>query len=73
MRRLFVNRKNWKKLFATIGSLLIDLGKLAFGSLILGSVLNGGIDPFKVFVFGAVVTVLFSATGIFFILMSEGW
>jgi hypothetical protein len=55
---------NWKKSWATIGSLLLDLGKLAFGSLILGSVLRGGFDPFQTFLFGAGVVIVFFAIGI---------
>ncbi len=66
-----MNRKKWKKLFATIGSLFIDLGKLAFGGLVLGSVLNRGIDLFIMFLFGAVVSVLLFIAGILFMVFCE--
>jgi len=59
-----MDSKNWKKAWATIGNLLLDLGKLAFGSLILGSVLRGGFDPFQTFLFGAGVAIIFFAVGI---------
>jgi len=59
-----MDSKNWKKAWATIGSLLLDLGKLAFGSLILGSVLSGGFDPLQTFLFGSCVAIVFFAFGI---------
>ena len=62
-----MSSKNWKKGWATVGSLLLDLGKLAFGSLILGSVLKGGFDPFHTFLFGAGVAIIFFGIGILLI------
>ena len=58
---------NLRRSLAAIGSLLLDLGKLAFGSLILGSVLRGGFDPFQTFLFGAGVAMVFFAVGILLI------
>jgi hypothetical protein len=43
---------------------------LAFGSLMLGSILKGGVDPFQTFVFGAGLTVVAFAVGIWFITVS---
>jgi hypothetical protein len=51
--------KSWKKTLAIMGNLLLDLGKLAFGSLILGSLLRGGFDPFQTFLFGSGVAIVF--------------
>jgi hypothetical protein len=49
----------------------VDLGKLAFGSLMLGSILKGEIGLFQIFVFGAAVAMVAFAVGIWFISMSE--
>jgi len=59
--------KNWKQVWTTIGSLLLDLGKLSFGSLLLGSILKGGFDPFQTFMFGAVLAIILFALGIWII------
>jgi hypothetical protein len=58
---------NLKEARTTIGNLLIDLGKLAFGSLILGSLLVGGIEPFLIRLFGTVSAMLSFVVGIFMI------
>ena len=60
-------KRNWKLIKSTIGNLFIDLGKLAFGSLILGSILRGGLDPFQTFVFGAAITIFLFVVGIWVI------
>jgi len=44
--------KNWKPIGTTIGSLLLDLGKLSFGGLLLGSILKGELAPFNTFLLG---------------------
>jgi hypothetical protein len=59
-----MGNKNLKQVAKTIGNLLIDLGKLAFGSLILGSILKGGFDPFQTFIFGSAVAIIFFVVGI---------
>ena len=64
---MLMGRKNWKQIKTTIGNLFLDMGKLAFGSLILGSILRGGWDPFQTFIFGAAVAILFFIVGILFI------
>jgi hypothetical protein len=63
--------KNWNKVKTVIGNILIDLGKLSFGSLILGSILRGGLDPFQTFVFGTAVAIVLFLVGIFFIAASK--
>ena len=63
--------KKWQRLAKAIGNAFFDLGKLAFGSLIFGSVLRGGLDPFQTFAFGAGTAILFLATGALFISMNE--
>ena len=61
-----MSSKNWNQVSKTIGTILIDLGKLSFGSLILGSVLMGGFDPIQTFIFGAALVVIFFVVGIIF-------
>jgi hypothetical protein len=63
--------KNWKHLDRTIGTILVDLGKLAFGSLILGSILRGGFDPFQTFIVGAVSTIFLFVLGVVLILRGK--
>ena len=59
--------KKWKKAKTTVGSIFIDLGKLSFGSLILGSILRGGLDPFQTFMFGTAVAIILFVGGILFV------
>jgi TM2 domain-containing membrane protein YozV len=59
-----MSSKNWKKSWATVGSLLLDLGKLVFGSLILGSVIRGGFDPFQTFLFGTGIAIFLFVIGV---------
>jgi hypothetical protein len=66
-----MSNKKWLYLSKTIGTVFVDLGKLAFGSLMLGSILKGGIDLFQTFVFGAGLAMIVFAVGIWFISMSE--
>jgi hypothetical protein len=50
--------KSWQQLSSTIGNLFIDMGKLLFGSLILGSIFKGDRDLFQMFIFGAASAML---------------
>ena len=63
--------RNWKHFFATIGTISVDLGKLSFGSLILGSILRGGFDPFQTFIVGMAATVALFVAGVVFILKGK--
>jgi hypothetical protein len=63
--------KKLRNLAKTFGNLFIDLGKLSFGSLMLGTLLKGGVDLFQLFLFGAAVAMLLFATGILFIVIGE--
>jgi hypothetical protein len=62
-----VSSKNWNQIKKTIGNLFLDLGKLSFGSLILGSIIRGGLDPLQVLIFGITVAVLSFIVGILII------
>ena len=59
-----MSRKNWKRLKGTLGTIFVDLGKLSFGSLILGSVLRGGMDPSQVFIVGAIASFITFTIGV---------
>jgi hypothetical protein len=63
--------KNWKHLNTTVGTILVDLGKLSFGSLILGSVLRGGFDPFKTFVGGVGIALSLFVVGVVLIIRGK--
>jgi hypothetical protein len=56
----------------TIGSLLLDLGKLSFGGLLLGSVLKGGLNPFNIFLLGGGLAIGFFVIGILIIAKDKG-
>jgi len=64
---ILMKGKNWKQIKTTIGNLFIDLGKLAFGSLIFGSILRGGFDPFQTFIFGTAIAIILFVIGIIII------
>ena len=62
-----MNSRNWDKAKTAIGGILIDLGKLSFASLMLGSILRGGLDPVQTFISGTAVAGVFFIVGIRFI------
>jgi len=62
---------NRKHFFATIGAIMVDLGKLAFGSLILGSILHDGFDPFRTFIGGVAAAVVLFVAGVVAILKGK--
>ena len=59
-----MSSRSWDKAKTAIGGIFIDLGKLSFGSLILGSILRGGLDPVQTFIFGTAVAIVFFVAGI---------
>jgi hypothetical protein len=63
--------RNWKHLFTAIGTIMVDLGKLSFGSLILGSILRGGFDPFQTFIVGASSAIFLFVLGVVSILKGK--
>ena len=66
-----MSSKNWKPIGTTIGGLLLDLGKLSFGSLILGSILRGGFDPFQTFIGGVAVALSLFVVGVVLIIRGK--
>ena len=65
------NEKKGSQTGKTIGTILVDLGKLSFGSLLLGSVLRGGFDPLQTFIMGAVLAIIFFIIGIVLVTRSK--
>jgi hypothetical protein len=63
--------KKWRVVTKNIGNVLVDLGKLSFGSLMLGSMLKGGLDPFHIFLFGAGLAMISFVVGLWFMSMGE--
>jgi hypothetical protein len=63
--------KKWRRVWETTGKVFLDLGKISFGSLILGTILKGEIDQVQLFAFGVLTTVLLFVVGIWFVSMSE--
>ena len=62
-----MEKKNTNKVKAVIGNIFIDIGKLSFGGLMLGSILRGGFDPFQTFLFGGAGAIVFFAVGVIII------
>jgi hypothetical protein len=54
-----------------MGKLCLDLGKLAFGSLFLGSILLGKLTQAVIFVYGLFASVLLFVVGISLTVLSE--
>jgi len=63
--------KDWKHFDTTLGTILVDLGKLSFGSLILGSILRGGFDPFQTFIVGTASAITLFVVGVILILRGK--
>ncbi|MDR0443814.1 MAG: hypothetical protein LBH44_10440 [Treponema sp.] len=64
-------KRNWHKTRTVIGNLLLDMGKLSFGGLMLGSILRGGFDPFQTFVLGGAVAIVLFVLGVIIISKNE--
>ena len=47
------------------------MGKISFGSLMLGTILKGTIDLFQIFVFGAAATMAMFALGVLFVFIGK--
>jgi hypothetical protein len=63
-------KKNTKQKYAaTIGTVFIDIGKLAIGSLIFGSVLRGSLNPIQVLLFGAIFAIVFLVIGVILVVL----
>jgi len=65
-----INRK-WNQALRTIGKIFVDLGKITYGSLIIGSLIKGDFDPLYIFIFGVVAATLFFVVGILLISQTE--
>jgi hypothetical protein len=63
-------KKKTKQNFAvTIGTVFIDIGKLAIGSLIFGAVLRGSLNPIQILLFGAIFAIVFIVAGVLLVVL----
>jgi hypothetical protein len=63
-------KKKTKQNYAiTIGTVFIDIGKLAIGSLIFGAVLRGSLNPVQILLFGAAFAIIFIVTGVILVVL----
>lgn len=63
--------KNENLFRTTVGTVLVDLGKLLFGSLFLGSVLRGVVEPVLTSVICVTSAIIFIIAGVIFILKGK--
>jgi hypothetical protein len=54
-----------KIIFEKIGSVSINLGKLAFASLVLGSILKADFESVNILIVGSATTLMLVSIGIF--------
>ena len=59
-----MKKRKKKKAVALLGKILIDLGKLTFATMVLGSVLNSGINQIYLLLFGSISCVMLILAGI---------
>ena len=60
-----------KTIASTVGTVFIDIGKLAIGSLIFGAILRGSINPIQIVLFGTAFAILFVIIGISLVVFSK--
>jgi hypothetical protein len=51
-------------IWGNLGKIFIDLGKLTFGSFILGGILRGEVGQFTILLAGGIITIIFIALGL---------
>jgi len=64
-------RKTKQNYATTIGTVFIDIGKLAIGSLIFGAVLRGSLNPVQILLFGAIFAIVFLVTGVILVVLNK--
>jgi hypothetical protein len=60
-----------KKLNENVGKVLVDVGKLIFASIVLGSIIKGDIDKLYLLIFGSIVALVCIYGGILFLSKKE--
>ena len=60
-----------KTIASTVGTVFIDIGKLAIGSLIFGAILRGSINPIQIVLFGTAFAIVFVVIGISLVVFSK--
>jgi len=58
-------------IFHNTGKLVLDMVKLSFGGLVLGSIIKWGFSPTTLLFSGAIISVLGAVIGIYMVIASE--
>ena len=67
----FRDRKFMNEIKDEVGRFLLDLAKLAFASLVLGTVVRGNIDDYVIIIGGTISSLLCFIVGLLFIYHSR--
>jgi hypothetical protein len=51
-------------IWENLGKIFIDMGKLTFGSFILGGILRGEVGQFTILLAGGIITIIFIVVGL---------
>jgi hypothetical protein len=63
--------KKWRFAGERLGVLCTDLGKLIFGSLVLGTTLKGEVNPYQLFAGGIISAVFMLVAGLVFSVLAK--
>jgi hypothetical protein len=66
-----LDKKKWLFAGESVGKMLFDLGKLVFGSLVLGTMLRGSIDQSRLFIGGVIATGLLLVIGLMLVIITK--
>ena len=64
-------QKKFNKFNQIFGKLALDITKLSFGSLVLGTILKGDLPQATLLIFGISITIIGTIIGITLLLISE--
>jgi hypothetical protein len=65
------NTKKHSKFNQIFGKLALDITKLSFGSLVLGTILKGDLPQSTLLIFGIIVSIIGTIIGVTLLLISE--
>ncbi|MDR0550715.1 MAG: hypothetical protein LBG72_01720 [Spirochaetaceae bacterium] len=61
----------WLHVFDNIGKWFVDLSKLGFGSMVVGTIIRGDIPPFMLLAAGGLFTLLTAGVGFWLVSLKE--
>jgi hypothetical protein len=70
-RSMVMNKKKWHRFLEHFGKLLLDLAKLSFGSLVLGTIIKGEIEHSTLLLVGSFVSLAVAALGLSLVTVNE--